>query len=188
MNNKELLSIIENFKNKKIGVIGDLILDQFVWGDSQRISPEAPVPIVLVERETALPGGAGNVASNIAALSGEVFMVGQVGRDQAGKQLVKELRKRGVDVSEIMQNSGRPTTQKMRVIARSQQIVRVDKEVSDYIDANVEKRIFGNVSKNLNNWDGIVISDYAKGCITRGLVQGIKWLKTSTPFCSSPFM
>ncbi|OGD44189.1 hypothetical protein A3J02_01100 [Candidatus Azambacteria bacterium RIFCSPLOWO2_02_FULL_46_11] len=115
-------------------------------------------------------------------------MVGQVGRDQAGKQLVKELRKRGVDVSEIMQNSGRPTTQKMRVIARSQQIVRVDKEVSDYIDANVEKRIFGNVSKNLNNWDGIVISDYAKGCITRGLVQGIKWLKTSTPFCSSPFM
>lgn len=170
---KNLIKIVDSFKGKKIGVIGDLMLDHFMWGDVDRISPEAPVPVVLVKKETFVPGGAGNTAANIVALGGGSFVLGLIGEDSAGKIVLSEFKKRGVKTDGIIESSNKMTTQKIRVIARSQQIVRVDKEDARYIDGDVEKRILGFISAHIKEWQGLVISDYAKGIITKNLVENI---------------
>ena len=173
MNKKELIKIIDNFKGKKIGVIGDLMLDQFIWGDVERISPEAPVPVVFVERESFIPGGAGNTANNIAALGGKTFIVGLAGEDLAGQKLEKELKKRRINTKGILKSNKKPTTQKIRVIARNQQVVRIDKENCNDIIKKTERKTINFISSQIQNWDGLVISNYAKGFITENLVQEI---------------
>ena len=173
MNKKELIKIIDNFKGKKIGVIGDLMLDQFIWGDVERISPEAPVPVVFVERESFIPGGAGNTANNISALGGKTFIVGLAGEDLAGQKLEKELKKRRINTKGILKSNKKPTTQKIRVIARNQQVVRIDKENCNDIIKKTERKTINFISSQIQNWDGLVISNYAKGFITENLVQEI---------------
>lgn len=173
MNNKKLIKIVDNFKGKRVGVIGDLMLDQFIWGDAERISPEAPVPIVFVEKETFVPGGAGNTANNIAALGGKSFIIGLIGEDLAGQKLEKEFKKSKINTQGIIKNSEKPTIQKIRVIARSQQIVRIDKENQDNISDEEKNRVIDFISSHIKDWDGLVISNYAKGFIREDLAKEI---------------
>lgn len=170
---KKLIEIVNNFKGKRIGVIGDLMIDYFIWGNSERISPEAPVPIVFVTKESFRPGGAANTANNIAALGGNVSIIGLVNNDIPGRQLAKLLEKKGIDTTGLFEDRNRPTVQKIRVIVRGQQIVRIDKEKKDYINKRQEKQTIDFIASQIKDYDGLVISDYAKGFITKNLMQEI---------------
>jgi len=166
MKNK-LLKILYNFKGKKIMVIGDIMLDKYIWGDVSRISPEAPVQVVNVLRETYEAGGAANVANNISALSGDALMVGITGNDEARKILLEELKKKEINTDGIFLDKDKPTTQKVRILGKSQQLLRVDYENKEHVRDIIENSIIGFVEKNIKNIDVIVISDYAKGVITK---------------------
>ncbi len=164
---------ISKFKDAKILVIGDLILDEFVWGDSSRISPEAPVPVVLVERESLMPGGAANVANNICSLGAKAYLVGVIGRDEHGRQLEKILKSEGVDLEGVVSDSARPTTLKTRVVARHQQVVRIDREkIAPLADA-VNKEIIDYVKKKIKEVDAVIIEDYGKGVVTPRFLKEI---------------
>ena len=163
---QRLFKILEQFRNKKILVVGDIMLDKYIWGDVSRISPEAPVQVVHVQRETYAPGGASNVASNISALNGKAFMVGIVGNDESNNILLNELKKIGVDTDGILTDNDKPTTQKVRIVGKSQQLLRVDYEKKEHIHKNIEHSIIALLEKQIKNIDAIVISDYAKGVIT----------------------
>ena len=165
--------IISKFKDVKILIVGDLILDEFVWGDSSRISPEAPVPVVLVERESFMPGGAANVANNISALGGRVYIVGVIGKDERGQILEKLLRDKDVDTEGVISDSERPTTLKTRVVARHQQVVRIDHENSLSINDGVNRGIIDYVKDKIDEMDGIIIEDYGKGVITPKFLKEI---------------
>ena len=169
MNN--LLKVVEQFKNKKILILGDVMLDKYIWGDVSRISPEAPVQIVNVTGESYVPGGAANVANNIAALSAKSFIVGVVGNDNTKKELIKELEKRNVDVNGLIVDENKRTIRKVRVFGRNQQLLRFDYEKKGYVEPDTENKIFNFVSKKLDEIDAIIISDYAKGTITKNLME-----------------
>ena len=170
---QRLLKILENFKNKKILVIGDIMLDKYIWGEVSRISPEAPVQVVNVIKETYAPGGASNVASNASALNGKVFMIGIAGNDEAKKTLLDELKKRDINTDGIFIDNDKPTTQKIRIMGRSQQLLRVDYESKDHIHQNIEKIIIKFLEKIIKDIDVIVISDYAKGVITQEISKSL---------------
>lgn len=164
--------IVSNFKRKKILVIGDVILDQYIQGSVDRISPEAPVPVVLQDGEPRFtPGGAANVANNLIALGAKVALVGKVGRDQEEKILAMELRKRGINTAGLFSSPRSMTSLKTRIIAQHQQVVRVDREEGTCLDENVSRSILRFIEKNIKNFDGIVLSDYGKGVITKELVR-----------------
>ncbi|MBF0458807.1 MAG: D-glycero-beta-D-manno-heptose-7-phosphate kinase [Nitrospirae bacterium] len=162
--------ILDNFAGKRILVIGDIILDHFVWGKAERISPEAPVPVVDVQNETYLPGGAGNVANNIAALGGRVSLAGIIGTGHKADIMRSLLNEKKIDIAGVF-NDGRPTTVKTRVIANNQQIVRFDKEQREPISAKTLRSITGYIASNINHFDGVIISDYKKGVITPQLIK-----------------
>jgi D-glycero-beta-D-manno-heptose-7-phosphate kinase len=164
---------ISRFSEVKVLVIGDLILDEFVWGDTSRISPEAPVPVVLVERESLMPGGAANVASNIRALGAKAYLVGAIGRDEDGRRLEKILKEKGVDLKGVISDAQRPTTLKTRVIARHQQVVRIDREKIAPLSEPVNKEIIDYIKEKMKEVDGIIIEDYGKGVITPRLLKEI---------------
>src|SRR4030066_2305985 len=130
-------NILSEFKKKKILIIGDLILDRYIWGKVNRISPEAPVPVVEVTDENFLLGGASNVANNIVALEGHATIVGVAGNDRAGGILMKMLKERGIQCGGVFWGSARPTTIRSRIIAHNQQVVRFDKENKDKVDGKV---------------------------------------------------
>ena len=161
-----LLKILDNFRGKKILVIGDIMMDKYIWGDVSRISPEAPVQVVNVLRETYEAGGAANVANNISALSGDALMIGITGNDDARKILVEELRKKNIDVNGVLIDKDKPTTQKVRILGKSQQLLRVDYENKEHVHEIIENSIISFVEKNIKNIDVVVISDYAKGVLT----------------------
>ena len=171
---ERLLKIVGNLNSKSIMVIGDLMLDKYIWGDVSRISPEAPVQVVSVEKENYVPGGAANVANNIAGLGSKASMVGIVGNDISKDYLISELKKRNINVDGIMIDEKRPTIQKVRIIARSQQLLRVDYENKDRLHDHIEKKLIKFISENLQNVDGVVVSDYAKGAVTKGLMSILK--------------
>ena len=167
----KLIRIVEQFKNKRILVMGDVMLDKYIWGDVSRISPEAPVQVVNVDKESYSPGGAANVANNIAALNAKSIMVGIVGNDVTKDQLTQELKKKNIDVSGLINDENKRTIRKVRVFGRNQQLLRFDYEKKGYVDANTENSIFDFVSKKLDEMDAIIISDYAKGTITKNLME-----------------
>jgi len=175
MNMIRLDNIIKNFRNKKIGIIGDIMLDHFIFGTTERISPEAPVPIVLVEREIYTPGGAGNVANNVASLNGKAYLFGIVGNDNASKILFKKLKKESINTVGIIKTSNRPTTQKSRIISKNQQITRIDRELKDNKDISkqMEKELIKIISHKIKDLDVIIISDYNKGVVTQNLVKTV---------------
>jgi len=154
-------------------VIGDLILDEFVWGRVDRISPEAPVPVVWVDRESFMPGGASNVANNIATLGGKVDLVGIIGNDERGGILKSELDQRGVVTDGIIVDRTRPTVLKSRVIAHKQQIVRIDRELVNPVSQKVLSRVISYVKKRMRDIDILIIEDYGKGMITPQLLKDI---------------
>ncbi len=173
LNFSRLKSIISSFKDAKVLVVGDLILDEFIWGNVSRISPEAPVPVVWVDSENFMPGGASNVANNIRSLGGEVYLAGVVGDDSRGEVLQALLRKKGVFCDGIIVDKSRPTTQKTRVIAHHQQVVRIDREVLKPVPDAVLKEIIGFIGDRIREVDALIIEDYGKGMIVPGLVQAI---------------
>jgi len=168
-----LKRIISNFKNAKVLVIGDLILDEFIWGSVERISPEAPVPVVWVDKESYMPGGACNVANNIAVLGGDAGLIGVVGNDERGRLLRTELAKRGVAIDGIVIDDTRPTVLKSRVIAHKQQVVRIDKERLDCISKDILAQAVAYVKKRIKDVDIVIIEDYGKGMITPQLLKNI---------------
>lgn len=168
----ELIKIIQNFKNKKVLVIGDVMLDKYVWGSVTRISPEAPVQIVEVKKESFVPGGAANAANNIAALNAKVFIIGVVGNDQAKEQLVHSLRKNNIE-TEFITDAKRPTIQKVRVMGQNQQLIRIDYENKEFVDGDMETKVIERISKLLKEIDAVLISDYNKGFMTRKITE---WL------------
>jgi len=166
-------SIISKFSKAKILVVGDLILDEFIWGSCSRISPEAPVPVVWAERESYMPGGSSNVASNIRALKGNVYIAGVVGLDQRAEKLIELLSAEGVTTEGIITDPSRPTTLKTRIIAGHQQVVRVDREKVDYLTPSILKDIISYAEKTISRVDAVIIEDYGKGVITPALLKPI---------------
>ncbi len=161
--------IIRLFKDKRILVIGDLILDRYIFGKVSRISPEAPVPVVDVVKESFLLGGAANVANNIIALGGSASLVGVIGSDTAGKTLIELLRARNINIDGIIEDK-RPTSVKTRVIAHSQQVVRFDKEDKKRLEGKNFDNLMGYIQKAIAAHDGVIISDYKKGIVSSALM------------------
>lgn len=170
---KSLVQLVDRFFKTKILVIGDWILDEFVWGTVERISPEAPVPVVNVIRESFVPGGALNVANNIRTLGGSVYPCGLVGRDLRGRMLVKAIRREGIDASGAIYDEDRPTTLKTRVIAHSQQVVRFDREDNRELNREQLKHALAYIERMLPEVDNVIIEDYGKGMITPELLTPV---------------
>lgn len=173
MNKNELSKILLSLRGGKVLVVGDLMLDRYIFGIVDRISPEAPVPVVLIEKETFVPGGAGNVAINIAALGGKVSILGVIGKDNAAGRLIKEFKKRNIDASAVIKTASKPTVQKIRVVAHGQQLIRLDIEKTEKIGAQLEKSVIKILAEKIKNSDAVAVSDYAKGFITKNLVGKI---------------
>jgi D-beta-D-heptose 7-phosphate kinase/D-beta-D-heptose 1-phosphate adenosyltransferase len=163
--------LVTNLKDHKVLVVGDLMIDEYIWGGVTRVSPEAPVPIVGVTNETLRLGGAANVAHNILSLGGQVEVCGVLGDDQMGRWIKSDLKGKNVGIRGIVTTTDRPTTVKTRVIAHDQQVVRVDKEVTTPLDRADEEVILGSVESFLNECGCVVVSDYAKGVITPTLIR-----------------
>lgn len=170
---KNLEKIIQKFDRVKILVVGDLILDEYLRGSVDRISPEAPVPVVWVNKRTYVPGGAANVANNIRSLDGEVCLAGVTGKDKNKEILFSELKEKKISAKGIFIDSGRYTTLKTRIIGGQQQIVRIDWEHKDPLTPELNQRIYNFIQKNIDNFDAIVIEDYGKGVINMHLVAKI---------------
>ena len=171
MNKKKLMQIINRLKNTKVMVIGDIMVDKFVWGKVSRISPEAPVPIVEIEKETHTPGGAGNVAVNINALGGNVVLVGAIGNDFVGNKLIEDMKHKGVDTTGVFRDEMRPTILKTRIIAQHQQVVRTDREIKGKIPTTIVNKILYFLEKNITKVKAVVISDYGKGVICSNILK-----------------
>lgn len=169
----QLKNIIQSFGRARVLVIGDLMLDEYVWGKVSRISPEAPVPVVWVDKESFMPGGASNVANNIAALGGRVMLAGVVGNDERGRVLKKELKKKGIDTGGIFTDASRPTILKTRVIAYHQQVVRIDREKTEPMASQITSRLIKYIRNKMAGIDALVIEDYGKGVITPQLLTAI---------------
>jgi rfaE bifunctional protein kinase chain/domain len=170
--------IIRAFRKKKILVIGDIILDRYIWGKVDRISPEAPVPVVEVTREDFLLGGASNVVHNIVALGGNATIAGVTGTDRAGDVLMRILEERGIPSQGVLRYSG-PTTVKTRVIAHNQQVVRFDREDRERIVGKVLRELLEYVCMAIPTHDAVIISDYKKGTISSELIREV--LKNAKP-------
>jgi len=164
--------LIENFKNIKIAVIGDLMLDEYIMGKVERISPEAPVPVVKVTEEKFVLGGAANVINNLAALGANVYCGGLVGNDNNAEKLINAFPK-NVDCNLILKADNRPTIVKKRVIAGHQQLLRLDWEEEFYINEDEENRIIENLKNHIKELNAVILSDYNKGLLTKSLSQKI---------------
>lgn len=162
---------LQSFSNARILVIGDVMLDHFVWGNVRRISPEAPVPVVEVVREDLFPGGAANVARNLAEFTKHSLIMGRVGKDSAAKQLRDLLEDEGVSTDTLIVNETLPTISKTRIAARQQQIVRVDRETLSPLSTSELAQVERIVRAHLSELDAIIIEDYGKGFVTQPLVE-----------------
>ena len=170
---------IDNFGKSMILVIGDIMLDRFIWGNVSRISPEAPVPVVEVERETIMLGGAANVVNNLVSLGGNVMMCGIVGDDSTGEQIISKLNELDVDTTGIAIEHDRPTSVKTRIIAHAQQVVRYDRETRDSLNPETTKSILDFIHDQRDKLAAIIVSDYGKGVVTRELMEGVKGLMSA---------
>lgn len=174
-----LKSYVDQFTRARVFVVGDVIMDEFMWGVVSRISPEAPVPVVNVNRETRMLGGAANVIRNMASLGAVPVLCGVVGNDRAGDQIVSELRRMGLRVDGVIRERERPTSIKTRVVAHHQQVVRFDRETLRRIEAESVDQLLGFINQNIDKMDAIVISDYGKGVISDPLMTGLNRLVRS---------
>ena len=164
--------ILKAFKKTRVLVIGDMILDRYIWGRVSRISPEAPVPVVEVTDENFLLGGAANVANNIISLGGHATIVGLAGEDRGGEILTGLLEERGIGCEGVL-SSPRPTTVKTRVIAHSQQVVRFDREDRDRVDGKALRNLLRYITAVIPGHDAVIISDYKKGIVSPELVREV---------------
>lgn len=168
---KSCLDLVPHLAGCRIAVIGDLILDRFIWGNVKRISPEAPVPVVEVAKETDHLGGAANVAQNLVALGARVHLVGVVGRDAEGRRLCRLLQQHGISDEFLCVDSQRHTTTKTRIIAHHQQVCRFDRETPSEPPTNLTTSLLERAEAAVNQADAAILSDYAKGVVRRPLVE-----------------
>jgi D-beta-D-heptose 7-phosphate kinase/D-beta-D-heptose 1-phosphate adenosyltransferase len=165
--------LLAGFAGKRILVIGDLMLDEFVWGRVSRISPEAPVPVVDVTGESYYPGGAANVARNVREFTDQVAVMGVTGTDSHGRQLLELLEGSGIDTSGIQRDAAFLTAVKTRIIARNQQVVRVDRERRTALTAEQTERARSHLDGMAGGLDAIIVADYGKGLLTQPLADYI---------------
>jgi D-glycero-beta-D-manno-heptose-7-phosphate kinase len=165
--------LLQNVKTKRIAVIGDVMIDRYIWGNVNRISPEAPVPVVEVESESSRLGGAANVANNIVSLGASTQLIGIVGNDFSGKEFCSILEEQKASIHGIIIDHSRPTTVKTRVIAHHQHVVRIDSEEKRDIGQDIQQKIFSVLEKNIDSIDGIIIEDYNKGVVVKDLIHAI---------------
>src|SRR3989339_248207 len=169
-----LLEILARFAGKKIVVIGDIMLDKYIRGTVERISPEAPVQVVQVQQESYAPGGAANVASNVTALGADAVLIGITGMDSTREILSSELEKRKLSAEHLIIDEKKPTIMKVRILGQNQQLLRVDYEKSSSCDAAILSKIIEAACKSINEGaDAVIISDYAKGVITRAVAKEV---------------
>lgn len=173
MDNATLRAWVPRLAGKRVLVIGDVMADHYVFGKVERISPEAPIPVVHVDREEVKPGGAANVACNIAGLGGRVTLAGVVGADAMADNLRSLLRAQGIDPSGLVKDSERPTIQKSRVIANHQQVVRVDREQRSALSASASEAFQSACLRGIEACDAVLLSDYAKGALSGALCAAI---------------
>jgi rfaE bifunctional protein kinase chain/domain len=173
MNPVEAAGLLERFSGRRILIVGDVMLDRYLWGTVTRLSPEAPVPIVAKQRATSVPGGAANVAVNVAALGGRAILFGVVGVGPEAADLEEALKERGVSADGLVSSRHRRTTVKTRIIAHSQQLVRVDEEQTDPIDPALAGELFARIEDALPSADALILSDYAKGVLTPELLRKV---------------
>ena len=165
-NPRVLCEGLDRFRQCRVLVVGDVIMDEFIWGRVERISPEAPVPEVEVVRESLMLGGAGNVVENIVALGGNVVLCGVIGNDVMGRELVRMVRKMNSPTHGLVVEDHRPTTIKTRVVAHSQQVVRVDREERRPVDEESIEKILATINENIDAAEAILVADYGKGVVT----------------------
>lgn len=165
--------IVNQFADQHVLVIGDLMLDRYLFGQVERISPEAPVPIVTQEKTTSVPGGAGNTAANIVGLAGRATLFGVIGDDLDGQELLKELTQRRIETGGIMRD-GRPTTQKTRVVGNHQHIVRIDREDARPLADTLTDQLCREIDDFSTAVDAIVMCDYAKGVMSQTVVTAVR--------------
>lgn len=166
-------SLTADFRDKRVIVLGDLMLDEFIWGRVRRISPEAPVPVVEIERQTLALGGAGNVASNLVSLGARPVPIGVVGDDDAAVRLKLAFARSGLATESLVVDATRPTTLKTRIVAHNQQIVRADRESRSAIDSDTEIRVVQAFERELETADAVVVSDYNKGLLTPAVLERV---------------
>jgi len=162
---RRLETLLDGFSRLRLLVVGDLVLDEYLWGDVDRVSPEAPVPVVHIHRESMVLGGAGNVVRNAVALGASCEFCAAVGDDRAGDRVVSLLADLGVSTAGLVRVADRPTTRKTRVVARSQQIVRFDRETTEPVTPRTARALLAAVDAALPHCDGVVLEDYGKGLL-----------------------
>jgi rfaE bifunctional protein kinase chain/domain len=167
-----LEGLLEAIAGKRVLVLGDVMLDEYIWGDVRRISPEAPVPVVAVRRRTCVPGGAGNAALNVASLGGQAVLAGVVGADAPGEKLIAALRRAGVALEGLLQDPQRATTTKTRVVAHQQHVVRIDEEQLTPLAAQLEDQLLSWLERQISQTDACLLADYAKGVVSARLAHG----------------
>ncbi|MCB0414492.1 MAG: D-glycero-beta-D-manno-heptose-7-phosphate kinase [Bdellovibrionales bacterium] len=170
---RSLINDLPLMEGKKFIVLGDVGLDEYVIGEVKRISPEAPVPVVEVERQESRLGLAANVAANIVSLGGICYLVGVVGVDDTNQHFRDLLKENGIKDHLLVEDNDRPTTKKMRIMAQHQQVVRVDYEKRRFLRAAIENQMFENIAGVIDQIDGIILEDYAKGVLSASLCQRV---------------
>ena len=163
-------------KGARILVVGDVMLDHFIWGSVSRISPEAPVPVVDFQRESFMPGGAANVARNLSALGARPELFAIVGRDDSATRLRELLREQKVGCDGLIENAARPTSIKTRIVAHQQQVVRVDRESRNHLDDATTGDLLAAIEARLKGASAVIMGDYGKGVVTQGLLDALKKL------------
>ena len=171
---KRIKNILESFRERKILVYGDLMIDEFIFSNVKRISPEAPVPVAEVIEKNYRLGGASNVAANIVSLGGKASMAGLVGDDGFGRLFSESAMEQGIDISCIVKDDERPTTVKTRILAQNQQIARIDSEKRHAMGKKVQDEMKRILSDNIDKYEAVIISDYAKGSFTEEISDFIK--------------
>ena len=169
-------AILNAARKTRVLVVGDVMLDHFIWGTVSRISPEAPVPIVDFKRENLMPGGAANVARNLADLDVPVEIFGAIGDDDSGRQLQTLLNAQKIGCTGLVKSASRHTSLKTRIVAHQQQVVRLDRETRGGLDAELTNRLIAELKRQLDKTDAIIIGDYGKGVVTQPLLNEIKTL------------
>lgn len=170
---RRAMQLLERMRGRRLAVLGDWMLDRYVWGTANRISPEAAVPVVDFVKQSECLGGAGNVAANLAALGARVESFGAIGKDEAGDAVRHALRDLRLDPKGIIQLKGRPTTLKTRIIARQQQVVRIDREVRTHLPQAAAERLATLVGASIGRVNALVISDYDKGIVSDALAERV---------------
>lgn len=158
----------------RVLVVGDVMLDRFVWGRVSRLSPEAPVPVVEYDRESSMPGGAANVARNLTALGVPATLFSVIGRDEPGRELRQLLAGNGVDCGGLVPAAGRPTSIKTRIIAHQQQVVRVDRETRGGLEPRRTRALLAAIEARLDGAQAVIVGDYGKGVVTQELLAGLR--------------